>query len=152
MPALSGSETQSAVVEEAQTEEVAESTEATEDTVEESKECDLKCRRQCLHNSMTNEELSSCSVECGCRGKSSLKGKSDSLLVAAAAMNTKGTQAAEKKTSSMGVLAFCVIMLVLGMLAFGAWWGNRKYYELRKKHGEKFCFFDDEKEAYERLN
>ena len=73
-------------------------------------------------------------------------------MVAAAAMNAKGTEAAPKKISSMGVIAFWVIMLVLGVLAFGAWWGNRKYYELRKKHGEKFCFFDNENEAYERLN
>ena len=120
--------------------------------VEEVKQCDVKCRRTCLRQSMTNEELSTCAVECGCTGKSSVKSKSQSLLVELASMNTKGTQAAPQKKSSVGVIAFWVIVLVLGLLALGAWWGNRKYYELRKKHGEKFCFFDDENEAYERLN
>ena len=42
-------------------------------------------------------------------------------------------QATPKKTSSMGVLAVCVILLVLGGLDYGMWVGKGKYYELRKK-------------------
>ena len=67
-------------------------------------------------------------------------------------MNTKGTKAAPGNTRSMGMIVFWVVMLVLGVLAFGVWWGKGKYYELRKKYGDKLSFLDDDKEVYQRLN
>ena len=107
-----------------------------------------------------------CPTKCGCNNQ--LPTRATSLLADVTRINIQApsknkvmsepsaTQSevatAEPQKNDWSFAALVVLIVLLGLMAGAAWWGNKKYKELKRRHQERMFNFDQEESVYSPLN